>query len=132
MFIGTPLRAPFAVLPLLPLTSAAAAAAAAAAPDAVAFGENDPALQRQVDLRVEAAVKEVLLKHDLTRPPNTTKAYVPKQKEWKEWTSPSPFFSPFPPFFSFRFAPASANMLAGMVRDAELRRACVRLGIPPR
>ena len=83
MSTGTPLRAPSAVLPLLPPTSAAAAAAAAA-PDAVAFGENNPALQRQVDLRVEAAVKEVLLKHDLTRPPNTTKAYVPKQKEWKE------------------------------------------------
>jgi hypothetical protein len=42
-------------------------------------------------LRIEKCVDEVLRSHLVERPLNTTKNYVPKQKEWK--VNPSPAFS---------------------------------------
>ena len=65
MSTETPSLPPSTVLPFPPAGSASAAPGVA-----VASGENDPALQRRVDLRVEAALKEVLLGHDYTRPAN--------------------------------------------------------------
>jgi hypothetical protein len=39
-------------------------------------------------LRIEKCVDEVLRSHLIERPLNTTKSYVPKQKEWKVTSSP--------------------------------------------
>jgi len=35
--------------------------------------------------RIEKCVDEVLRSHLVERPLNTTKNYIPKQKEWKAW-----------------------------------------------
>ena len=45
---------------------------------------------KALGLRIEKCVDEVLRSHLFERPLNTTKNYVPKQKEWKVKLSPAP------------------------------------------
>jgi hypothetical protein len=47
--------------------------------------------RRKEDLAVEESVKEVLAWAQVHRPKNTTKNYLPKQKEWKV-SFPLPLF----------------------------------------
>jgi len=48
-------------------------------PSATPAGPPDP---REIDLRVQKAIDEVLEYHQTHRPKNTSKNYLPKQKEW--------------------------------------------------
>ena len=48
---------------------------------------------KALGLRIEKCVDEVLRSHLVERPLNTTKNYLPKQKEWKVNQAP-PLFSP--------------------------------------
>ena len=51
--------------------------------------------RRKEDLAVEESVREVLALAQTNRPKNTTKAYVPKQREWKVSSPPQSFPIPF-------------------------------------
>jgi len=55
--------------------------------------------RREEDLAVEEGVKEVLAWAQVHRPKNTSRNYIPKQKEWK--VSPSLPFNPSYSFYSF-------------------------------
>jgi hypothetical protein len=48
---------------------------------------------KALGLRIEKCVDEVLRSHLVERPLNTTKSYVPKQKEWK--VNQAPPLQPF-------------------------------------
>ena len=48
---------------------------------------------KALGLRIEKCVDEVLRSHLVERPLNTTKNYVPKQKEWK--VNQAPPLQPF-------------------------------------
>jgi hypothetical protein len=73
----------------LQLASAPSLSLAPAPAPAPALCDAQEALQevetkrRKEDLAVEESVKEVLAWAQVHRPKNTTKAYLPKQREWK-------------------------------------------------
>jgi len=45
--------------------------------------DNDALLARQIETRIQATVNDVLEYHRTHRPANTTKNYLPKQREWQ-------------------------------------------------
>lgn len=53
---------------------------------------TDPSEAAQLEVLVDTARTGILAYHFATRPANTTKNYVPKQKEWS--VSPPPASSP--------------------------------------
>ena len=61
------------------MTFSSSGAAVGSEPQAAPAVSAEP---RQIDLRVQRAIDEVLEYHRTHRPKNTSKNYVPKQKEW--------------------------------------------------
>jgi hypothetical protein len=74
----------------LQLASALAVALAPAFCDAQEALQEVEEKRRKEDLAVEESVKEVLAWAQVHRPKNTSRNYLPKQREWKV-SSPSPF-----------------------------------------
>jgi hypothetical protein len=79
----------------LQLASAPSVSLAPALRDAQEALQEVETKRRKEDLAVEEGVKQVLAWAQVHRPKNTSRNYMPKQKEWK--VSPNPSYS----FYSF-------------------------------
>ena len=75
--------------------------------------ENNNATWDQ-DPRVRAVIDELLLDQSLNQPKNTTRAYAPKQREWREWCAAR--YPPVPPGWS-AWAPWDGSPLPGDLVD---------------
>jgi hypothetical protein len=73
----------------LQLASALSVSLAPALCDAQEACQEVEKKRRKEDLAVEESVKEVLAWAQVHRPKNTTRAYLPKQREWKVSFPPS-------------------------------------------
>lgn len=66
------------------------------------------------DPHVRAVVDELLLDQSLNQPKNTTRQYVPKQKEWRDWCAAR--YPLLPPAWS-AWAPWDGSPLPGDLVD---------------